>query len=574
MLNKRTASPDRHSLRVWVVLSALFVGMGSLAVRAVYLQVFAADYLQKQGNARHLRVVEDGSHRGMIFDRNGEPLAISTPVDSIWAHPEELSAQRRHWPKLARLLNITEQDLANLLARHASREFMYVKRHVTPELAERVMALEVPGVALQREYRRYYPSGAVAGHVVGFTNVDDQGQEGLELAYDSWLRATPGKKRVIRDRFGNLIETVESINLPAPGKDITLSIDRRIQYLAYRELSAAVVQHQARGATAIVLDAQTGEVLALVNEPSFNPNNRGHLRSTVFRNRAVTDVFEPGSTLKPFTIAAALESGRFSPHTSIDTSPGIFKVGRNTVRDTHDYGRLTVAEVMKKSSNIGTTKIAFAMGKDDLWGMFRRAGFGSATGSRLPGESAGVLHPPQRWGPIEHATMSFGYGISVTPLQLARAYTALANDGTLMPTTMLKQEQMAEGEQIMSAKTARELRDMLELAVSSDGTGKLAQVSHYRVAGKTGTVHKLGENGYAEKDYLSFFAGFAPATNPRLVMIVMVDEPSRGGHFGGDIAAPVFSKVMAGALRLLNIPPDAPEIPLRRIAQVTQEAHS
>lgn len=563
------ATPTVHPFRIWLVLGALALGFAALAVRAVYLQVFAADYLQKQGNSRHLRIAADSAHRGMILDRNGEPLAISTPVDSVWADPMVLQKERAHWPALARVLEMSPREIATQVERHAGREFMYLKRHVAPELAQRAMALAIPGVALQREYRRYYPSGAVAGHIVGFTNVDDVGQEGVELAYDNWLRARPGKKRVVKDRFGATVETVESVSLPIAGKDLTLSIDRRIQYLAYRELKAAVEASKAESATAIVLDAHTGEILALVNEPGFNPNNRGRLRSDVFRNRAVTDAFEPGSTLKPFTIAAALESGKFSPSTPVDTSPGFFKVGSNTVRDTHDYGRLTVAGVLEKSSNVGTTKIIAAIDKNSFWNLLRGAGFGFATGSGLPGEVVGLLHPPSRWGAIEYATMSYGYGISVTPLQLARAYTALANDGVLKPLTLLAQTgEPAEGVRIMSEKTAREVRAMLELAAGDEGTGKAARVAHYRVAGKTGTVHKLNQGSYSPNEYRAFFAGIAPASNPRLVMFVMIDEPGRGGHFGGEIAAPVFSKVMAGAMRLLNIAPDAPEIPLRRIARI------
>lgn len=565
-------TPAVHPLRVWLVLAVLALGFAALAARAVYLQVFAADYLQAQGNSRHLRVAADSAHRGMILDRNGEPLAISTPVDSVWADPTELAGQRARWPALARVLELNPRELAAQLQRQAGREFMYLKRHVAPELAQRAMALAIPGVALQREYRRYYPSGAVTGHVVGFTNVDDAGQEGVELAYDDWLRARPGEKRVLKDRFGNVVEAVESVSLPVAGKDLMLSIDRRIQYLAYRELKAAVAASRAMSATAVVLDAQTGEILALVNEPSFNPNNRGRLRSDVFRNRAVTDAFEPGSTLKPFTIAAALESGKFSPSTPIDTSPGFFKVGNNTVRDTHDYGRLTVAGVLEKSSNVGATKILSAIDKNAFWNLLRGAGFGYATGSGLPGEIVGLLHSPARWGAIEYATMSFGYGIAVTPLQLARAYTALANDGVLKPLTMLAQNgEPPEGVRIMSEKTAREVRAMLELAAGNDGTGQAARVAHYRIAGKTGTVHKLKQGSYAPHEYRAFFAGIAPASNPRLVMFVMIDQPGRGGYYGGEIAAPVFSKVMAGAMRLLNIPPDAPEIPLRRMAQAAHE---
>lgn len=541
-----------------------------LAARAIFLQAWDARYLQEQGNARHLRVVEDNSHRGMILDRNGEPLAISTPVDSLWANPDELSAQHARWPALAKLLDMPVRDIGQQVRRHAGREFMYLKRHVAPQTAQQVMALGITGVALQREYRRYYPAGAVAGHVVGFTNVDDEGQEGLELAYNNWLRATPGKKRVLKDRLGNVVETVESISLPVPGRDLTISLDRRIQYLAYRELKAAVAEHKARGATAIVLDARSGEILALVNEPGFNPNNRSKLRSQVFRNRAVTDVFEPGSTLKPFTIATALESGKFFPTTPIDTAPGNMQVGRNTIRDTHNYGLLTVAGVIEKSSNVGATKIALALDKHALWRMLTRAGFGSTTKLGLPGESPGVVHPPSSWGPIEQATISYGYGISVTTLQLAEAYGGLANGGVTVPLTLLRRDQPVEGVRTMSDKTALQVRAMLERAVGRDGTGAAAQVYHYRVAGKTGTVRKLAGGGYAEKNYLALFAGFAPASDPRLVMVIMVDDPTGEAYYGSQIAAPVFGKVMSGALRLLNIMPDDLAQPPQRMARAQQ----
>ncbi len=543
-------------LRYWTVLGVFAIAMGLLAARAVYLQVLSSGYLQSQGNSRHLRTVADNSHRGMIMDRNGEPLAISTPVDSVWAHPGELAEAKKYWPLLAKLLDVPANDLAQQINRHGGREFMYLKRHVTPQLAERVKALAVPGVALTREYRRYYPAGAVTGHVVGFTNIDDQGQEGLELVYNEWLRATPGRKRVLKDRLGNIVETVESVSLPAPGKDLSLSIDRRVQFLVYSELKDAVERHKARAATAVVLDVQTGEVLALVNEPGFNPNNRGRLKSQVFRNRAVTDVFEPGSTMKPFMVATALESGKFTPTSTIDTAPGSLQVGQHTIRDVHNYGALTVAQVIEKSSNVGAGKIALSLPKKDLWRMYHDIGFGAVTGAKLPGESPGLLHPAARWASIDQASVAFGYGVSVTTLQLARAYGALANDGVLMPVGVVRAAEPADGKRVMSAATAAQLRAMLELAVSRGGTGAQAQVVHYRVAGKTGTAHKLTAAGYAENNYIASFAGFAPASRPRLVMVIMVDDPASGGHFGGQIAAPVFSKVMTGALRLLNIAPD------------------
>ena len=549
---------NRHPVRHAIVLLCFLGGFVMLAMRAVYLQVFNSDFLQEQGNARHSRLVKDNSHRGMILDRNGQPLAISTPVDSVWANPSVLAEERGKWRRLAALLGISTRDIAQLLRKHDDSEFMYLKRHVPPPLAERVMALKVPGVALMREYRRYYPLGPVAGHVIGFTNVDDQGQEGVELSYDSWLRAVPGTKRLLRDLQGNAVEVAESVVLPKPGRDLTLSIDGRIQYLAYRELKAAVREHHAHAGSAIVLDARTGEVLALVNEPDFNPNNRAGLNSRTFRDRAVTDLFEPGSTLKPFTIACALESGKFSPGTVIDTTPGRIQIGDRIIRDVHDYGVLTVAGVIEKSSNVGASKIALTLDKNRMWRMLRSVGFGQATGLQLPGEVAGLLNPPSGWVPVDQASISFGYGISVTPVQLAHAYLALANNGVELPLTLQRVEAPHRGERVMSPKTAHRIQSMLELAVSDEGTGQAAQVADYRVAGKTGTVRKLTANGYSEEKYVAWFAGFAPVTSPRLVMVVTVDEPMRGGYYGGVIAAPVFGRVMTGALRLLDVPPDAP----------------
>ena len=552
--HSRTKYGVRHAL----VLTVFLGGLGVLAARAAYLQVLNSDFLQDQGNARHSRLVKDNSHRGMVLDRNGSPLAVSTPVDSVWAHPPTLADERRSWPRLAAALGMSARELSQLLSKYEGREFMYLKRHVAPEFAERVMALKVPGVALQREYRRYYPLGPVAAHVVGFANIDDQGQEGIELAYDSTLRAVPGAKRVLRDLQGNAVEIAESVVLPKPGKDLVLSIDRRIQYLAYRELKLAVEEHNARAGSAIVLDARTGEVLAMVNEPDFNPNNRGDLRSQTFRNRAVTDLFEPGSTLKPFTVAVALESGKYSPNTVIDTTPGLIKVGDRTIRDTHNYGVLTVAGVIEKSSNVGASKIALSLNKKSMWEMLTSVGFGKPSGIKLPGEVSGLLHASSTWVPVEQASVSFGYGISVTPLQLAHAYAVLANGGEVMPLTMTRRDGAVSGERVMSVSTARRIQSMLELAVSHQGTGAAAQVADYRVAGKTGTVRKLTTAGYSDEKYVGWFAGFAPASDPRLVMVVAVDEPRQGGYFGGAVAAPVFSRVMAGALRLLDVAPDAP----------------
>lgn len=559
----------RHPVRYWLVLSGLWAILGLLGVRATYLQVVASDYLQRQGDARYLRTVTDNAHRGMILDRNGSPLAISTPVQSVWADPPAFMRARQRWPALARVLGLQQRDLARQVRKYADREFMYLKRHVTPDVAARARALKIPGVFLQREYRRYYPTGAVSGHVIGFTDIDDRGQQGLELAYEAMLRSTPGKKRVLRDLYGNIIETVESVSLATPGKDLVVSLDRRIQYLVYRELGAAMKAYNARAATAVVMDTHTGEVLAMVNLPGFNPNNRSKLTSAAFRNRAVTDVFEPGSTLKPFTVAAALESGQLTPESLIDTAPGRIRVGTKIIRDLRNYGELSVAQVIEKSSNVGAAKIALSMSKEQIWGMLRRAGFGETTGSRLPGESAGLLNPPSRWVSIDQASVSFGYGISVTSLQLARAYAVLANDGVLVPITMLRRDAPVRGVKVMTRRTAQQIRNMLELAVSRRGTGAAAQLLHYSVAGKTGTVHKLISGDYAKDRYVASFAGMAPASNPRLVMVVTVDEPDARRHFGGQTAAPVFSRVMAGALRLLNIAPDIPQQGLRWAAPTT-----
>ena len=546
----------QFKVRNWLVMASLFLSLGLLAVRAVYLQAVNSDYLQKQGNARHLRLVSDNSHRGMILDRNGVPLAISTPVDSIWALPAELITARKQWPKLVRTLGIKYQTLSDQTKRYHGREFMYVKRHVTPETARQVLTLNVPGINAVREYRRYYPAGIVAGHVIGMTNIDDKGQEGIELAYNDWLGAVAGKKRVLKDRLGNYVENVESVTLPIPGKDLVLSLDRRIQYLTYRALKNAVIKHGARSATAVVVLVKTGEVLAMVNYPGYNPNNRAVRRSSFFRNRAITDVFEPGSTLKPFTIAAALESGKFKSHSIINTSPGKLRVGNKTIRDTRNYGWLSISRVIEKSSNVGAAKIALQLSKHRLWQMLRQVGFGEKTGIQQPGESSGLLNPPEKWARLDHASISFGYGISVTSIQLARAYSALANDGILVPITLLPQKRPVKGIRVMSSRTARQVRNMLELAVSRQGTGNAAQVVHYRVAGKTGTVHKLINGNYSADRYIASFAGFTPASKPYLVMVITVDEPVRGGYFGGQIAAPVFSKVMAGTLRILNITPD------------------
>jgi cell division protein FtsI (penicillin-binding protein 3) len=436
------------------------------------------------------------------------------------------------------------------------REFVYLKRHVNPDTAKKVLALEAEGVFTQREYRRYYPAGEVVAHVVGFTDIDDHGQEGIELAYEDWLVGKPGKKRVIKDRLGRVIEDVENISDTVPGKNLYLSIDRRIQYLAYRELKAAIRQNRAKSGSAVLLDATTGEVLALVNQPSFNPNNRKRLRSSHYRNRAVTDVFEPGSTIKPFTIAAALESHKYTLASRIDTSPGYIKIGRNTIHDTHNHGELDLTGVITKSSNVGASKIALSLEPEQIWSMFTGVGFGEMTASGFPGESSGLISHFSRWHPIERATLSFGYGLSVTPLQLAHAYTVIAADGLSHPVTFIRKDKPAEAKRILPAHIARQVRDMMKTVVSDQGTGLRADVLGYQIAGKTGTVHKSTAGGYADDRYISLFAGIAPASRPRLVLVVMVNEPRGEQYYGGLVAAPVFSRIMSGALRLMDIAPD------------------
>lgn len=564
----RLRSTGEYRGRRYVLLALFALAFASLVWRAIDLQVFNQDFLQHQGDARHLRVVDVAAHRGMLQDRNGEPLAVSTPVDSVWANPQELGSARSYLPALAKILQLDVDHLQRLLAARSAREFVYLKRHVDPSVAAQIRQLDAPGVALQREYRRYYPDAEVVAQVLGTTDIDDGGQEGLELAYDDWLRGEPGAKRVVKDGKHAIIETVESIRAARPGRDLQLSLDRRIQYLAYRELKAAVQQHKARSGSAVVLDVTSGEILAMVNQPSFNPNNRSSLNASAMRNRAVTDVFEPGSTIKPFTIACALESGAYRPDTLIETGPGYYRVGVNTVRDIHNYGALDVTGVIRKSSNVGTSKIALSLDKQAFWSLFNRLGFGAVTASGFPGEVSGLLVNYRRWRPIEQATLSFGYGMSATPLQLAQAYAVLATDGIMRPVSFLKLAQAAHGERILNPTTASQIRLMLEQAVSDEGTAPAAQVAGYRVGGKTGTVRKSIAGGYATDRYVSVFAGMAPLSRPRLVIVVMINEPGGKEYYGGKVAAPVFSKVMAGALRFLNIAPDALQDPQQGVQRV------
>jgi cell division protein FtsI (penicillin-binding protein 3) len=539
-----------------LLLLALLGWFVVLGGRALYLQGLHNDFLQAKGESRYSRAITLLATRGMIVDRHNEPLAISTPVESVAASPADIVLAPDQAVKVAKLLQMDVAELKRRLS-DVKREFVYLKRQLPPEQAAKVVELNVPGLFLQREYRRYYPAGEVTSHVIGFTDIDDRGQEALELAYEASLTGKPGSRRVIKDRRGHIIEDVESIRQPQNGDTLTLSIDARIQYLAFRELKEAVADHRAKAGGIVVLDARTGEVLAMANLPSYNPNNRGKLDPKRTRNRAVTDLFEPGSTLKPFTAAVALEAGTVKPETVIQTAPGHLTIGKRTIHDAHPHGALSVAQVIQKSSNVGAAKMALALPAQTMWTLFKQVGFGAPPDSGFPGEVSGKLRAHATWKPIEQATMSYGHGISVSLLQLARAYTIFTTDGELVPLTLTKRESAAETSRVLKPQTARALRAMLELAVQPGGTAPRAQIAGYRVGGKTGTAHKLEGRGYTNK-YIASFVGFAPVSNPRLVVAVMIDEPSAGQHYGGSVAAPVFAEVMAGALRLLAVAPDAP----------------
>lgn len=542
--------------RAWVVVVLLLLWFIALLVRGLYLQILNNDFLRQKGDARYSRVIELSAHRGMITDRQGEPLAISTPVESVWASPQDIEITAEKKQRLAKLLDMNKAEIDKRLA-DTSKEFAYLKRSLPPEQAAKVMELGIPGVFLQRGYRRYYPAGDVTAHVLGFTGVDDNGQEGVELTYQKWLAGQAGSRRVIKDRPGHIIEDVESVKTPQEGRNLALSIDRSIQYLAYRELKSAVEMHKAKAGAIVVLDARTGEVLALANLPSYNPNNRVKLNRNSTRNRGITDVFEPGSTMKPVAIAAALEAGKFTPESRIETAPGHFSIGPATIHDAHPEGLLSVAQIIQKSSNVGAAKIALTLQPEYLWGVFNHMGFGRVPHSGFPGEASGRLRPYKTWRPIEQATMSYGHGISVSLLQIARAYTVFANDGELKPLSMLKLDEAPAGERVFSPKTAQAVRAMLEMAVEPGGTAPRARIVGYRVAGKTGTAHKEENGAYARDKYVASFVGLAPASDPRLIIAVMIDEPA-GQYYGGLVAAPVFSNVMGGALRMLSVPPDAP----------------
>ncbi len=538
-----------------LLLLLVLLGFGTLIGRAVFLQGMRHSFLQKQGDARTTRAMTLYAHRGMITDRNGEPLAISSPVESIWANPADAQASTEQVQRLAKFLEMSPEEISVKLASQ-NRDFIYLKRRISPELANHVMALHIPGIYMQREYKRFYPAGEVTAHLVGYTGSDEKGLEGFELQYQNWLSGKPGSRHVIKDRQGHIVDDLEAVKLPQDGRDLVISIDRKVQYLAYRELTKAVEENKAKAGAAIVLNAKTGEILAMANFPAYNPNNPSK-DIAKSRNRAIVDIFEPGSIMKPMTIAAALETGKYEADTKIETAPGTYKIGNATVHDSHPNGLLTVAEVIQKSSNVGAAKIALSLEPKYMWGIFNQLGFGAITHVNFPGEAAGKLRNYKTWRPIEQATISYGNGISVTLLQIARAYTIFANDGELRPVTLLKSKDLAIGQQVLSKSTVLSVRGMLETVVQPGGTAPKAQVMGYRVAGKTGTAHKPGIGGYQDK-YISSFVGMAPASNPKLIIAVMIDEPSNGQYYGGAVAAPVFSAVMGAALRMMGVPQDAP----------------
>jgi len=542
--------------RATALFAVLLLGLGGLLGRGVYLQGIHNDFLQEKGNARYSRVIEVSAHRGMLTDRNGEPLAVSTPVESVWASPADVEIDAQQMKKLALALGVSITELKKRLS-DTAHDFVYLKRQLPPSDAEKVVALNLPGVSLQREYRRYYPVGEETAQLLGFTGQDDNGQEGLELVLQERLAGKAGNQRVIKDRRGRIVEEAGSLNPPKPGADIALSIDSKVQHLAYRDLKEAVEKHHAKAGAIVVLDSRTGEVLAMVNYPGYNPNNREHVSVQSMRNRAVADLFEPGSTMKPFTVASAIEHGKVTPSSIINTERGVFTVGNKKIHDTHPDSELTVAQVIQKSSNVGAAKMALMLEPEVMWQSLFDSGFGGHTGSDFPGEASGKLRDAKTWKPIEQATMSYGHGLSVNLLQLARAYTIFANDGELKPISLQKLEAPAIGKKVLSERTARALRDMMEMVVMPGGTAQLAQVAGYRVAGKTGTAHKL-EGGRYTNRYVASFVGLAPASAPRLIVAVMIDEPSNGMHYGGMVAAPIFSTVTSAVLHQLNVPNDAP----------------
>ncbi|MFT7688206.1 MAG: cell division protein FtsI (penicillin-binding protein 3) [Candidatus Azotimanducaceae bacterium] len=543
--------------RVHIVIAGFMLLTLLMGARVVFLHLYDKDFLQEQGDARTVRIDKIPAHRGMILDRFGKPLAISTPVMSLWAKPAELLKTPDNLQVLASMLDVPLSTFEEKLDKNKGKNFVYIRRHMPPNKARQILDLKIKGIYSEREYQRFYPAGEVAAHVVGYTNVDDSGQEGIELSYDSWLQGTPGKKKVLKNLYGEIIRDLEPISDALPGQHLDLSIDLRLQYLAYRELKNAVSYHQAKSGSVVIIDAETGAILALVNQPSYNPNNRQGLELASVRNRAVTDVFEPGSTVKPFTIAVALSSGDYDTSSTIDTSPGFIKVGTKTIPDPRNYGVLDLGGIIEKSSQVGISKLALNLDALSVWSMFSDIGFGQSTDIGFPGERTGYLPNRRRWKDIERVTFAYGYGFQVTPLQLAAAYQIIASGG-LKRSLNLVQTSLVEPVRVLDEDVAAKLKIMLTRVVSQ-GTGSRAAIDAFAVAGKTGTVRKVGKSGYEDTRHLAFFAGMTPVKHPRLVGVVMINEPKGKEYGGGAIAAPLFSKIMSESLRLMNVAPDIVE---------------
>lgn len=542
------------AIRLYLMIAFFVVVTVTLCARVIVLNVVDNDFLQDQGDARTIRIKRINAHRGMIQDRRGKPLAISSPVVSLWAKPKELLKADASIDELAQKLEVPTHEFRAKIERNKGKGFIYLRRHLPPAVADEILALKTKGVYSEREYHRYYPGGEVTAHLVGFTDIDDRGQEGIELSFDEWLKGTPGKKKVLQNRYGDIVRDIMPVSEAQPGKNLELSVDLRIQYLAYRELKSAISYFNAKAGSVVILDVQTGEILALVNQPSFNPNNRTNLDLSAVRNRAVTDIFEPGSTVKPFTVAVALESGEYTKNSVVDTHPGFIKVGAKTIPDPANYGELDLGGIIEKSSQVGITKLALSLDEYEIWNMFSSVGFGESTGIGVLGESSGFLPSHRRWKDIERATFAYGYGLQVTPVQLAASYLTIASGGIKRPLSLVGRSPM-DDQRVMSRAVAADLIKMLQ-RVAESGTGSKASMEAYSVAGKTGTARKVGKAGYDDTRHIAFFAGMTPAESPRLVGIVMIDEPKGGQYGGGAIAAPVFSRVMAGALRLLNVTPN------------------
>lgn len=546
--------------RLMLVAAFLCLLFMILLARLSMLQLIDTEhgvtFLQGQGDARTIRMEKIPANRGMITDRNGEPLAVSTPVINVWVNPQQLDITEEEKTSLTQMLHIDVNTFTNKIARFKNKQFVYLKRHLSPMKAQKVLALKIRGIYGEQEYRRFYPAGEVTAHLIGFTNVDNKGQEGFEYSYDEWLKGHSGKKEVVKDLYQRTIKNLRQVEDPKPGKDVILSIDLKLQYLAYRALKAAVKKHRADAGFVVMLDVETGEILAMVNQPSFNPNDRSTIDISSIRNRAVTDMFEPGSTVKPFTVMAALESGQFEPHSKIDTNPGYIKVGNKTLLDPRNYGVIDVTKVITKSSQVGTTKIALSLQQESLHEAFYRLGLGQYVGTGFPGESTGHLPNRDNWRPLDRATFAFGHGLSVTALQLAQAYSVLANKGIKKPVSLTRSDKMVEGERVVDSKVATSIVNMLETVVGEKGTAKRANTDAYSVAGKTGTSHKVGSAGYESGKYMSIFVGMAPSNNPRIVTVVVVDDPKGKEYYGGEVAAPVFSEIVADSLRMLDIVPD------------------